>query len=130
MRYHSIRCHRQSNSALRQRLKSLRVELKLTQREFGEMANIDRRYIAKVECGSQTPSFKFLRNVAVCHKISLDWLLFGVGDMFIKFGDKSYGNDLVKFRKLLDTATDEDIDVIMKMMDKMIGQPAVPGEQA
>ena len=55
---------------IRIRLKEVRKELKITQREFGESAGIDRRYVAKVECGSQNPSFKFLRSVSIRHKIS------------------------------------------------------------
>ena len=58
-------------SQIRFRIKDVRKELKLTQREFGETAGIDRRYVAKVECGSQNPSFKFLRSISIKHKISL-----------------------------------------------------------
>ena len=70
---------------IRNRIKNVRKILKMTQREFGETAGIDRRYVAKVECGSQNPSFKFLRSISIKHKISLDWLLYSVGNMFISF---------------------------------------------
>ncbi len=105
---------------IRTRLKSLRKELKITQREFGESAGIDRRYVAKVECGSQNPSFKFLRSVSIRHKISLDWLLYGVGETFVQANDHNYGEELSSFKRLLDRGNAEDIDVIMKMVDKML----------
>lgn len=106
--------------SIRLRLKEVRKELKMTQREFGESAGIDRRYVAKVECGSQNPSFKFLRSVSIKHKISLDWLLYGIGDRFVATEQESYGPELVIFKKLLDTASPEDIDVIVKMIKKIV----------
>jgi transcriptional regulator with XRE-family HTH domain len=106
---------------IRFRLKEVRKELKMTQREFGESAGIDRRYVAKVECGSQNPSFKFLRSISIKHKVSLDWLLYGIGDKFVATEEQSYGAELVIFKKLLDTATKDDIEVIVKMIKKIVG---------
>ena len=106
---------------IRFRLKEVRKELKMTQREFGESAGIDRRYVAKVECGSQNPSFKFLRSISIKHKVSLDWLLYGIGDRFVATEEQSYGAELVIFKKLLDTATKDDIEVIVKMIKKIVG---------
>ncbi len=105
---------------IRLRLKEVRKELKITQREFGESAGIDRRYVAKVECGSQNPSFKFLRSVSIRHKISLDWLLYGVGEKFVLANEKNYGNEMITFKKLLDKGTPEDIDVVIKMINKIL----------
>ena len=106
---------------IRLRLKEVRKDLKITQREFGESAGIDRRYVAKVECGSQNPSFKFLRSVSIRHKISLDWLLYGVGEKFVLAEERNYGKELVTFKKLLDKGSSEDIDVIIKMINKILG---------
>jgi transcriptional regulator with XRE-family HTH domain len=106
---------------IRFRLKEVRKELKMTQREFGESAGIDRRYVAKVECGSQNPSFKFIRSISIKHKISLDWLLYGVGEKYVITSENSYGDELVIFKKLLDTACEEDIEVIVKMIKKILG---------
>jgi transcriptional regulator with XRE-family HTH domain len=106
---------------IRLRLKEVRKELKMTQREFGESAGIDRRYVAKVECGSQNPSFKFIRSISIKHKISLDWLLYGVGEKYVITSENSYGDELVIFKKLLDTASSEDIEVIVKMIKKILG---------
>ncbi len=105
---------------IRLRLKEVRKDLKITQREFGESAGIDRRYVAKVECGSQNPSFKFLRSVSIRHKISLDWLLYGVGEKFVLANENSYGYEMVTFKKLLDKGSAEDIDVIVKMINKIL----------
>jgi transcriptional regulator with XRE-family HTH domain len=106
--------------SIRRRLREIRKELKLTQREFGESSGIDRRYIAKVECGSQNPSFKFMRSISIKHKISLDWLLYGVGNKFVQATPENYGEELFIFKKLLDKGSKEDIEVIIKMIKKII----------
>jgi transcriptional regulator with XRE-family HTH domain len=106
---------------IRLRLREVRKELKMTQREFGESSGIDRRYVAKVECGSQNPSFKFLRSISIKHKVSLDWLLYGVGDKYVAAEEQSYGNELAVFKKLLDNSTQDDIDVVVKMIKKILG---------
>lgn len=106
---------------IRTRIRSVRKELKMTQREFGESAGIDRRYVAKVECGSQNPSFKFLRSISIKHKISMDWLLYGIGDRYVKATDDNYGQELAIFKKLLDNASEDDIEVIVKMIRKILG---------
>ena len=105
---------------IRTRIREARKDLSMTQREFGETANIDRRYVAKVECGSQNPSFKFMRSISIRHKISLDWLLYGVGERYIKAKDDNYGTELFVFKKLLDNAAPDDIQIIMNMISKII----------
>ncbi len=106
---------------VRTRLREVRKELKMTQREFGESSGIDRRYVAKVECGSQNPSFKFLRCISIKHKVSLDWLLYGIGEKYVATNDVSYGDEIIVFKKLLDNASKEDIDVVMKMVTRILG---------
>ncbi|MDR3236945.1 MAG: helix-turn-helix domain-containing protein [Spirochaetia bacterium] len=105
---------------IRLRIKEARKDLRITQREFGETAGIDRRYVAKVECGSQNPSFKFLRSISIKHKLSLDWVLYGVGQKNVLAEDVSYGEELYLFKKLLDKASPEDIEVVMKMIKKIL----------
>lgn len=105
---------------IRDRIKEIRKDFNITQREFGETADIDRRYVAKVECGSQNPSFKFLRNISIKHKLSLDWILYGIGQKYLAAEDESYGDELALFKKLLDKGSQEDIDVIVKMIKKIL----------
>jgi len=105
---------------IKERIKEIRKDFNVTQREFGETADIDRRYVAKVECGSQNPSFKFLRNISIKHKLSLDWILYGIGQKYLAAEDASYGDELALFKKLLDKGSQEDIEVIMKMIKKIL----------
>ena len=105
---------------IRTRVKDARKDLKITQKEFGESAGIDRRYVAKVECGSQNPSFKFLRSISIKHKLSLDWLLYGVGQKNILDEDGGYSEEFTLFKKFLDKASQEDIENVMKMIKKSV----------
>lgn len=105
---------------LRARVKEVRKELQMTQREFGETAGIDRRYVAKVECGSQNPSFKFMRLMSIRHKVSMDWLMFGVGDKYIQTDLGNYGQEMIDFKRLLDRNSQEDINVVMGMVRKIL----------
>jgi transcriptional regulator with XRE-family HTH domain len=107
-------------NSIKERIREVRKELNITQREFGESAEIDRRYVAKVECGSQNPSFKFLRNISIKHKLSLDWVLYGIGQRYLAIEDSNYGDELALFKKLLDKGSSEDIDVIIKMTKKIL----------
>ena len=101
---------------IRVRIKDARKALRITQKEFGESAGIDRRYVAKVECGSQNPSFKFLRNISIKHKLSLDWLLYGIGQKNIIVEDNRYGEEFALFKKFLDSASPEEIESVMQMV--------------
>ncbi|MCP4153032.1 MAG: helix-turn-helix transcriptional regulator [bacterium] len=69
---------------LRKRLKYFRAAAGITQAVLGEPAGVDRRYVAKVECGSQHPSFGFLRKISSYHNISINWLCYGQGSMFLE----------------------------------------------
>ena len=91
------------------------------QPRIGTNAGLDRRYVAKIECGAQNPSFWFLRSISISHKISLDWLLYGVGEKFIKSDLKSYDAEIKLFKKFLDNASKEEIEVITTRIQKIIG---------
>lgn len=69
---------------IRSRLQEIRELKGLTQREFGDPAGIDKRYVAKVACGSQRPSFNFLRSICAYHNVSMDWVCFGQGRKFLE----------------------------------------------
>jgi len=103
---------------IRMRIKDARKTLRITQKEFGESAGIDRRYVAKVECGSQNPSFRFLRNISIKHKLSLDWLLYGAGQKNVILEDSRYSEELASFKKFLVKASPEEIESVMQMIKK------------
>lgn len=63
------------------RVLQARKELGLTQVQIENRAEISQGYISHVEKGNQNPSFDFLLKLAKTYDLSIDWLIFGVGQM-------------------------------------------------
>lgn len=61
-------------SALAQRIKSLRISLKLTQREFAKKAGCTAATLSAYENGSKSPSLEIVKGIAEAFHVSIDWL--------------------------------------------------------
>ncbi len=64
------------------RFRELRKELGYSQKEIAERIGVDRPTINKVELNKRLPSAHTLYRLMELD-VSLDWLLYGVGNMFI-----------------------------------------------
>lgn len=62
------------------RIKQLRKDLKLTQKQFAAATGYTNIQIHLVESGKVKPSDKFLQKICDVYKVSQEWLLTGVGD--------------------------------------------------
>jgi len=69
-------------SQLGSRLRSARLALGLTQKEFAASLGIVQGFLSGIECGKKYPSDTLLIAVAHCYGISTGWLSEGVGEMF------------------------------------------------
>ena len=58
-----------------ERLKLLRKEKKITQKELAELINVKRENIAKWETGKCKPNYEGLEKIADFFEVSLDWLV-------------------------------------------------------
>lgn len=56
------------------RLKELRSDLQLTQREFAERINASPVSVSSYEIGAKTPSLEMLMKIATTFNVSLNWL--------------------------------------------------------
>ena len=65
------------------RIKKLREAKKLSQAEFAKILGINSSAIGQYEISKTVPSFKILIKIGEIFHPNLNWLLFGVGDMFI-----------------------------------------------
>ena len=65
------------------RIKKLREAKKLSQAEFAKILGINSSAIGQYEISKTVPSFKILIKIGEIFHTNLNWLLFGVGDMFI-----------------------------------------------
>ena len=61
-------------SALAQRIKSLRLSLKLTQRQFAKKAGCTAATLSAYENGSKSPSLEIVKGIAEAFGVSIDWL--------------------------------------------------------
>jgi transcriptional regulator with XRE-family HTH domain len=67
-----------------QRLKGLRKELRLNQKEFAWELQLSDSYICQVENGKIKPGFEFFYKLVNRYNINLKYLFFGQGEMFLK----------------------------------------------
>lgn len=75
------------------RLVEFRKSLKLSQLDFAKKAEISRSYITNVETGKVNPSFDFLVKISLNYNVSIDWLLFDKGNMYL-LSDEHFLNNI------------------------------------
>lgn len=68
---------------MQNRLKELRKALGMTQQEFADKLNIKRNTIANYEVGRNEPIDAVLALICREFNVSVDWLKYGKGEMFI-----------------------------------------------
>lgn len=64
------------------RIKAIRLELGLTQTEFGEKLGISQNYVWMIEKGDRTPSDRTLSDICRVFNVDPYWLDTGEGEMF------------------------------------------------
>ncbi|MCD6490367.1 MAG: helix-turn-helix transcriptional regulator [Thermodesulfobacterium sp.] len=69
------------------RFKLLRKKLKLSQKEMAKELGVPFTMISKYECGKIKPCADTLIRIAITYKVNLNWLLLGIGNMFIDIQD-------------------------------------------
>lgn len=98
------------------RVSVLRKTLKLTQTEFAKALSIGQQALSMIENGQRDLSEKNIKLICFSYKVSYDWLVNGIGDMFqsddsdaqaivdsVMTGDNDFAKKiLVKFVKLSD----------------------------
>lgn len=98
------------------RVSVLRKTLKLTQTEFAKALSIGQQALSMIENGQRDLSEKNIKLICFSYRVSYDWLVNGIGDMFqsddsdaqaivdsVMTGDNEFAKKiLVKFAKLSD----------------------------
>ena len=96
------------------RVSTLRKMLKLTQTEFAKALSIGQQALSMIENGQRDLSEKNIKLICFSYKVSYDWLVNGIGDMFqdddsdaqaivdsVMTGDNDFAKKtLVKFARL------------------------------
>ena len=96
---------------MKDRIKELRKNKKLTQAEFGERIGVKGNTITTYENGSRVPSEAVIKSICRVFNVNEDWLRTGRGDPYIQlsrdeelaqfFGDVMKGEDPDFRRRLL-----------------------------
>lgn len=69
---------------MKDRIKKIRADNKLSMEKFGEQIGITRSSVCKLESGENSPSEQTIRLICKEFGISKDWLLTGIGEMLIE----------------------------------------------
>lgn len=67
---------------MKDRIKAIRIALKLSQREFGERLGVSRDVISNLEYGRVQPKELLLRHICELYSVNEEWLFHGEGRMF------------------------------------------------
>ena len=77
------------------RIYFLRKQLNLSQRAFGEKIGIKKASMSSIEKNKSNPSTQTIKLICIEFNVSYDWLLDGVGDIFIENNDSIH--ERIKF---------------------------------
>ncbi len=64
------------------RVKLIRKEMHISQRDFAEKINISGSFLSEIEAGKSKPGYDFFYNISRTCNVSVPYLLHGVGGMF------------------------------------------------
>lgn len=72
---------------MKNRIKEIRTEKKLSQQEFGLMTGISRSHVANIEKGLVNCSDRVLDDICSRFRLNKQWLKYGEGDKYQKIFD-------------------------------------------
>lgn len=79
------------------RLKVIRKFLELNQDEISKKLQVTNQTLSRYENGIRFPDSHFLQNFGRLYQVNANWLLYGIGDMFIKDPEGfAVGDDMEK----------------------------------
>ena len=95
------------------RFKILRKKLKLSQKEMAKGLGIPFTMISKYECGKIKPGADMLTKIAITYKVNLNWLLLGIGKMFIDTQDIEDNHF-----EIIDNSNPDEVFLILEELSK------------
>ena len=64
---------------LGERIKEIRKDNKLTQKEFADKISVSRPFISRIEADKEKPSETLMKLISATFGIELDWIMQGTG---------------------------------------------------
>lgn len=102
-----------------ERIKLVRKDINLTQREFAERIGVKQNTIATYETGATVPSERTLNDICREFKVNMEWLKFGAGEMHRQ---TSRSEEIAKY--VAEILTDEDAEFQRRIISAMSQIPA------
>lgn len=101
------------------RIKAIRIALKLSQREFGEKLGVSRDVISNIEYARVQPKELFLTHICQLYKVNKHWLETGEGEMFTEAAEEcnKYDEALNIFKTLRPEFQDYALEQIKKLAE-------------
>jgi transcriptional regulator with XRE-family HTH domain len=112
-----------SSETLGDRLKVVRKFLELNQEAVSHTLHITNQTLSRYEKGTRFPDSQFLQEFGSIFKVNANWLLYGLGDIFLEDSDNDPGNkdDIIK---QLDYYLDKIKALFLKQKNR--GQDSLP----
>ncbi|MCD6548247.1 MAG: helix-turn-helix transcriptional regulator [Thermodesulfobacterium sp.] len=95
------------------RFKLFRKKLKLSQKEMAKELGVPFTMISKYECGKIKPGADMLTKIAITYKVNLNWLLLGIGKMFIDTQDIEDNHF-----EIIDNSNPDEVFLILEELSK------------
>lgn len=99
---------------MKNRIKLIRLKLGMNQGEFARKINIVQQQLSKYERGENKPSSDFLAMLASKTDTNINWLLTGIGEMFVNSQSSNINPEVVEIKpyKFFNNESDEYSDGI------------------
>jgi len=100
------------NEEIADRFRELRSQSGVSQKDFASSIGLSHTVIAEIERGGREPSRKVMIALADKYKVSLDWLLLGIGSMYHdQVNDKGLTTDAGEVEVLKKEITDMEVKI-------------------
>ena len=83
--------------AFGERLRKIRTQLKLTQKDMAELIGVSKSYFSEMEKGKNGPGYEILYNLCTNYQINPQYLFFGTSPQFISNESEGIQSDVVRF---------------------------------
>jgi len=106
--------------AVNQRIKEIRLTLKLSQAKFSTMTALSAGYLSRIEAGQKKVNDRLIKLVCAEFSVNETYLRYGEGQIFTEIPDEKFMNLVHNFRSLPPKYQDflfKMFDMFLKMKD-------------
>ncbi len=110
---------KKSHKNIGERIREIRKERKISQIEFSKTLGITQDKLSKYENGRIKPPIELLLSISEKFNISLNWLLMGKGDKYLK-KEEEIDEEIYKIAKDLQVLKERNADYFNKVKNSIL----------